>query len=227
MADKPAHPPATVFVVDDDDDVLRSMRYLIESIGLAVETYGSSREFLQAWEPDRPGCLVLDVRMPGLSGLDLQEELRARGAELPIIVITGYGDVPLAVRAMKSGATEFLQKPVSDQLLLDQIQSAVASDLERYQRQAGRREIADRMARLTPREREVMDLLVRGHPAREIADTLGVRPKTVETHRARVLSKMGVSNVLRLTRLVMQFEAGLDPDPPRPDNTIAPEPPDD
>jgi two-component system, LuxR family, response regulator FixJ len=211
MADENSCPPPAVFVVDDDPDVLRSMRYLIESVGLRVETYASAQEFFAGWRPDEPGCLVLDVRMPGLSGLDLQEELRARGAEIPVIVITGYGDVPMAVRAMKSGATEFLQKPVSDQVLLDHIQSAAARDLARYQRQAERRAIAARLSRLTPREREVMDLLVEGLSAREIALRLKVSPKTVESHRAKVMSKMEVSNVLRLARLIMELESGSEP----------------
>lgn len=215
MADEISCPPPAVFVVDDDPDVLRSMRYLIESVGLRVETYSSAQEFFAGWTPAEPGCVVLDVRMPGMSGLDLQEELRARGAEVPVIVITGYGDVPMAVRAMKSGATEFLQKPVSDQVLLDHIQSAVTRDLARYQRQAERRAIAARLSRLTPREREVLDLLIEGLSAREIAERLKVSPKTVESHRAKVLSKMEVSNVLRLARLIMELENRSEPpDPP-------------
>ena len=196
---------ATVFIVDDDGDVLRSMRYLIESIGLRVETFASAQEFLDAYRPDVPGCLVVDVRMPGLSGLDLQDELRERGAEIPVIVITGYGDVSMAVRAMKAGAAEFLQKPVSDQVLLDHIQTAIARELDRYRSQAERREIAARFATLTPREREVLEHVVTGVPGREIAAKLGVSPKTVESHRAKVMKKMQAGSLLRLARMVMQL----------------------
>jgi RNA polymerase sigma factor (sigma-70 family) len=212
MPEEQPPPAATVFIVDDDADVLRSMRYLVESIGLPVETFASAQEFLAWFVPELPGCLVLDVRMPGLSGLDLQDQLRERRIEIPVIFITGYGDVPMAVRAMKAGAVEFLQKPVPDQVLLDHIQAAVARDLSRYRANAERREIAARLSGLTPRERQVLDRVAAGVSNREIGEQLGVSPKTVESHRAKVMRKMQATSVLHLVRMLMQVQD----DPPRP-----------
>jgi two-component system, LuxR family, response regulator FixJ len=190
-----------VFVVDDDPAMRQSMRWLIESVNLAVETYATAQDFLAAYDPSRPGCLVLDVRMPGMSGLDLQEELNRRQIYVPIIIITGYAEVPTAVRALKGGALDFIEKPFSDQLLLDRIQQAIASDRQTRERNATRAALAARVAQLTPREREVMQLVVAGSSNREIAAELGLSVKTVEVHRARVMEKMKVDSLAELVRL--------------------------
>jgi RNA polymerase sigma factor (sigma-70 family) len=191
----------TVFVVDDDAAVRESLQWLIKTAGLNVECYGTAQEFLDAYDQARPGCLVLDVRMPGLSGLDLQEQLGASGMNLPIIIITGHGEVPLAVRAMKGGAIDFLEKPFSDQLLLDRIREAIARDEQDRQEQARRARAAERLALLTPREREVMAMVVDGKANKQIAASLQISQKTVEAHRAQVMRKMEAGSVAELVRL--------------------------
>ena len=190
-----------VFVVDDDEAICRSLCLLIEDIGLEVKTFNSAQQFLGAYDPSQPGCLVLDVRMSGMSGLELQSELNDLGYELPAIIITGHGDVPMAVEAMKSGAFDFIEKPFRDQVLLDSIQKAVALD---RQTRAGKEQAADFQARidqLTQREREIMDLLMLGKANKVIAYELDISPKTVDFHRANVLSKIGVNSVVDLVRL--------------------------
>jgi two-component system, LuxR family, response regulator FixJ len=196
-------PDPTVFVVDDDPAMRQSLRWLIESVNVGVETYATAQDFLAAYDPDRPGCLVLDVRMPGMGGLDLQAELARREIEVPVIIITGYAEVPTAVRALKSGALDFIEKPFSDQLLLDRIQQAIASDRQARVRRHERAALAARVAQLTPREREVMQLVVAGSSNREIAAELGLSVKTVEVHRARVMEKMKVDSLADLVRLVL------------------------
>jgi two-component system, LuxR family, response regulator FixJ len=193
----------TVFVVDDDPAMRESLRWLIESVNVGVETYATAQDFLAVYDPDRPGCLVLDVRMPGMGGLDLQAELARREIEIPIIIITGYAEVPTAVRALKAGALDFIEKPFSDQLLLDRIQQAIASDRQARARRFERAALAARVAQLTPREREVMQLVVAGSSNREIAAELGLSVKTVEVHRARVMEKMKVDSLADLVRLVL------------------------
>jgi RNA polymerase sigma factor (sigma-70 family) len=193
----------TVFVVDDDPAMRQSLRWLIESVNVAVETYAAAQDFLAAYDPNRPGCLVLDVRMPGMGGLDLQAELARREIEVPVIIITGYAEVPTAVRALKSGALDFIEKPFSDQLLLDRIQQAIASDRQARVRRHERAALAARVAQLTPREREVMQLVVAGSSNREIAAELGLSVKTVEVHRARVMEKMKVDSLADLVRIVL------------------------
>jgi len=193
----------TVFVVDDDDAVRESLRWLIESVGLRVETYGSAREFLAAYDPVRPGCLVLDVRMPGMSGLDLQDRLALLQNAPPTIIITGHGDVPMAVRAMKAGALDFVQKPFNDQVLVDCIQRALERDDRDRRDRMRRASVATLLARLTPREREVMDRMMAGMPSRAIAADLGIRPRTVESHRASVMEKMHAESISELVRLVL------------------------
>jgi RNA polymerase sigma factor (sigma-70 family) len=193
----------TVFVVDDDPAMRQSLRWLIESVNVAVETYATAQDFLAAYDPNRPGCLVLDVRMPGMGGLDLQAELARREIEVPVIIITGYAEVPTAVRALKSGALDFIEKPFSDQLLLDRIQQAIASDRQARVRRHERAALAARVAQLTPREREVMQLVVAGSSNREIAAELGLSVKTVEVHRARVMEKMKVDSLADLVRIVL------------------------
>ena len=175
----------TVFVVDDDRAMRKSLRWLIESIDLRVETYESASAFLEHYNPDRPGCVVLDVRMPGMSGLDLQDHLRKLDSEIPIIIVTAYGEVPMAVRAIKAGALDFIEKPVCDQVLLDHIQDALELDRKRRESRAEKREITERLDSLTKREAEVMHLVVAGMSSREIAGELGVSFKTIEAHRAK------------------------------------------
>ncbi len=196
----------TVFVVDDDDAVRNSMRWLVESVGLPVETYASAREFLDTHDPNRPGCLVLDVRMPGMSGLELQEKLVESGIVIPIIVVTGHGDVPTAVRAIKAGAVEFIEKPVNDQLLLDTIQRCIDKDTEYRQASAARSAIEARYLLLTPRECEVMAQVVAGDSNKVIARNLGLSAKTIEAHRAAVMRKMEADSLANLVHMAIACE---------------------
>ncbi|HSV08421.1 MAG TPA: response regulator [Candidatus Binatus sp.] len=190
-------------MVDDSPALRKSLRWLLKSAGLAAETYGSAREFLDAYDPTKPGCLVLDVRLQQMSGLDLQAELTARRVPTPIIIITAYGDVPTAVRALRGGAVDYIQKPFSDQLLLDRIWQAIERDRETRRAEVIRAEVAQRVARLTPREREVMGGLVAGKTSKEIGVELHLSARTVEAHRAQVLAKMEVDSGTKLVRLVL------------------------
>jgi len=194
---------ATVFVVDDNVGVRKSVRALLESAGLSVETYASGEDFLAAYDPTRAGCLVLDVRLRHASGLDLQDELRRRKAVLPVIVLTGHGNVPTSVRALKAGAIDFLQKPVPPAVLLERIRAALEIDRQARTAITERAPVIRRLARLTPREREVLELLVKGYSSKEIAATLHVSVRTVEGHRRMVLSKMQVSSATQLVRIVL------------------------
>ncbi len=191
----------TVFVVDDDGEVLLSLRRLIESVELRVETFCTTDEFLQSYDRSRPGCLVLDIRLPGNSGLDLLEQLPGQEITLPVIVLTGYGDVPTAVRALKSGAADFIEKPFSSQVLLDSIQNHIEHDRQQRSEQAERLELLQRLARLTPREREVMELVVIGRANKQVAAELGCSCKTVEVHRSRVMEKMEAGSIAELVRM--------------------------
>ena len=193
----------TVFVVDDDPAVLRGLRLLMKSVKLNVETYLSAQEFLDDYDPAQPGCLLLDLRMPGISGLELQEILRTRNIPIPIIIITGYGEVSAAVQAMQKGAVDFLEKPFNDQVLVDQIQKAIAEDAQIRQQRAEQEAVLARLALLTPREREVMDLVIAGKSNKVIASQLGISPKTVEFHRSHIMKKMKVGSVAELVALVI------------------------
>ena len=199
----------TVFVVDDDPAVRKSLRWLMESVGLKVQTFGSAAEFLATYNPERPGCVVLDVRMPGMSGLELQEQLHERGNRLPVIIVTAYGDVPMAVRTMKSGAVHFFEKPVSDQVLLDQIQRALAQDLARRQLETQNHHLEKRFSRLTKREIEVLECVIAGMSSREIGLKLGVSYKTVEAHRAKIMRRMEASSVADLMRIYYSINADV------------------
>jgi two-component system response regulator FixJ len=201
-------PEPTVFVVDDDPAMRDSLRWLLESVGLRVQTYATAAEFLAGRDPAAPGCLVLDVRMPGMSGLDLQEELQRRRTDLPTIVVTGHAEVPMAVRAVKAGAIDFIEKPFSDQLLLDRVRQGIEMDHREREGRARRGEVLRRMGLLTQREREVLDLVVAGRANKEIAATLHLSPKTVEVHRAHVMDKMQASSVAELVRLALFAQAG-------------------
>jgi RNA polymerase sigma factor (sigma-70 family) len=175
----------------------------MDSVNVEHEIYSSGDEFLENVDDHRPGCLVLDIRMPGLGGLELQEELIKRGSTLPIIFITGHGDVPMAVDAMQKGAVDFIQKPFRDQDLLDRIREALKTDQERREEQQKHAEVAERLARLTNREREVFDLVVTGKPNKVIAYELGVSQRTVEIHRARVMEKMQARSLADLVKMHM------------------------
>ena len=193
----------TVFIVDDDAAIRFAMQALMDSVNLNHEIFASADEFLEKITEQRPGCLVLDIRMPGLGGLELQEELIKRGNTLPIIFITGHGDVPMAVEAMQKGAVDFIQKPFRDQELLDRIREALATDEERREEQQAHAEVASRLARLTNREREVFDLVVTGKRNKVIAYELGVSQRTVEIHRARVMEKMQARSLADLVKMHM------------------------
>lgn len=194
---------ATVCVVDDNVGVCKSLRALMESVGLAVETYASGDAFLADYDPERPGCLVLDVRLKHTSGLDLLDELRRRKAMLPVIVLTGYGNVEGSVRALKAGAVDYLQKPAPPKLLLERVRAALEVDRQARELTVDRAVVNARLARLTPREREVLDLLIAGQTSKEIAASMNVSVRTVEGHRRMVLSKMNVSSAARLVRTVL------------------------
>ncbi|MBU0641146.1 MAG: response regulator [Planctomycetes bacterium] len=200
------HEPA-VFIVDDDAELCQALRWLVESVGLQAETFTSAEAFLEAYDAERPGCLVLDVRMRGMSGLDLQRRLVAQRIDIPAIVVTGHGDVPMAVRAMKIGVVDFLQKPVNDQLLLDRIHYALKLDTERRERQTLLVQYRSRVEALTLREREVMDLVIAGHANKQIAHQLDIAEKTVEVHRKNLMRKMQVKSAVELLRAV--FLAGV------------------
>jgi FixJ family two-component response regulator len=192
---------AIVFVVDDDAAIRKSLARLIKSVGLQVVTFSSAAEFLQSDPYDGPSCLLLDVRMPGVSGLDLQKQLATMGINLPIIFLTGHGNVPMSVKAMKTGALDFLEKPVDDQTLLDVIYQAIEKDRGLKLKQAELREIQQRTDSLTPREREVFALVVTGMLNKEIAFELKTSEKTIKVHRARVMQKMQAKSLADLVRL--------------------------
>jgi two-component system, LuxR family, response regulator FixJ len=201
------HQP-TVFVVDDDDAMRRSLDWLFRSTRIPVETYASAQEFIRACDPERPGCLLLDVKMPGMSGLELQEMLTHAGVVLPIIILTGHGDVPTTVQAFKAGAFDFFEKPFSEQLLVGRVREAL--EVDATQRSAGQANRSSRQCfeRLTPRERKVLSHVVAGQTSREIAGELGITPYTVENHRASIMRKMEATTVAALVRKVTT--AGLD-----------------
>ena len=199
-------PTPTVFVVDDDNAVRNSLRLLLKSVGLASQPLGSAAEFLETYRTSQPGCLVLDVRMPGMSGLELQRELNLRGATIPVIFITGHGDIPMAVEAMQQGAFDFLAKPFRDQELIDRVQRALAKDGTTRTALEERERIRERLESLTPREREVLSLMTQGKPNKIMAHELGVSQRTVEIHRARVMEKSGASSLAQLVRMVMDQE---------------------
>jgi FixJ family two-component response regulator len=203
MTNKP-----TVFVVDDDQAMRNSLKWLIESVAMQVETYDSADAFIKHYYPGRSGCLLLDVRMPGMSGLELQEYLTEHMITIPIIIITGHGDVPMAIRAMKGGAVDFIEKPFNDELLLESIRHALSLDEEQRDKQFQRAESATRLASLTPREHEVMAMVTGGRANKEIASALGVSTKTVEAHRARVMEKMQAPSLAELVRMAMLANIG-------------------
>jgi two-component system response regulator FixJ len=193
----------TVFVVDDDADFCEALRWLIESDGLRVRTYISAESFLEAYDPDCSGVLVLDVRLHRMNGLDLQQHLIDHGHDIPVIILTGYGDVPMAVRALHAGALGFLPKPVDDEKLIELIHQGIEIDAEKRGKKKEEDVIAGRMKLLTPRERQVLVLVVAGKATKQIAMELNVAEKTIEVHRKRIMRKMGVRSAIELARLVL------------------------
>lgn len=193
---------ATVHVVDDDAAVRDSLRVLLETSGFMVQTHASAAALLAA-APEPGGCVLSDVRMPEIDGLELQRRLRASGVSLPVILMTGHGDIPIAVRAMKAGAVDFLEKPFDEEQLLDAVRRALEQSRRLHESDEVATEAAGRLARLTPREREVLDLLVSGHSTKAIAKALGASPRTIEVHRARVFEKLHAESLPELVRLVL------------------------
>jgi FixJ family two-component response regulator len=196
--------------VDDDEAVRSSTKLLLKSVGLPAVTFASAQEFLDNYDPQQPGCVVLDVRMPLMSGLELQQLLNMRGAIIPVIFITGHGDIPMAVEAMQHGAFDFLQKPFRDQDLLDRVQKALEKDRVNRAQLREKARIRERRDSLTPREREILELMTRGKPNKVMAADLGVSQRTVEIHRARVMEKMGATSLAQLVRMVMDLDQSRD-----------------
>jgi len=200
-----------VFVVDDDPSVRSSLKFLMSSVGLQVESFDSADALLQRKLPDAPSCLVLDVRLRGLSGLDFQRELAARNCHMPIIFITGHGDIPMSVRAMKAGAIEFLTKPFRDQDLLDAVRIALEKDRERCERKKEVSDLKERFNSLTPREQEVISMVVSGMLNKQIADQLGTAENTVKVHRSRAMEKMHAQSVAELVKMIDKLESSVEP----------------
>ena len=193
----------TVFVVDDDDGVRDALRILLESIGIQVATFDSVQTFLDAYDPVMPGCLVLDVRLPRFSGLELQEHLSRQDVNIPIIFVSGHGNVSMAVRTMKAGAVDFLEKPFDDQMLLDSIQRAIELDRQSREDSQWRRKVRERLENLSRREEEVLHYLIRGNPNKVIAHEMNLSTKTVETHRAHIMRKLGVNSMAGLVWIAL------------------------
>ena len=199
---------ATVFIVDDDEDIRQAIFLLVRSVGLGAECYATAQEFLDHFDPWKTGCLVLDVRMPGMSGLQLQRTLGSRFVAPPIIFVSAHGEIPMAIQALRAGAVDFIEKPYRAEALLDRIQEAIRIDEQNRRLQTLYGDVQERIARLSERERQIMGLLVHGDSSKEIARHLSISPKTVDNHRANILQKMEVSNTVHLARL-----AALQPGP--------------
>jgi two-component system, LuxR family, response regulator FixJ len=200
-------PTPTVYIVDDDDAVRSSLRLLMKSVGLQAQTAASAQDFLASFNADNPGCLVLDVRMPGMSGLELQQHLNLRGAMIPVIFITGHGDIPMAVEAMQHGAFDFLPKPFRDQDLIDRVQRALQHDGDNRGKTHHKDVIRARFDSLTPREREVLELVTQGKANKVMAGDLGVSQRTVEIHRARVMEKMEARSLAELVKMMLEMKS--------------------
>ena len=200
---------AIVHIVDDDEAICSSLRMLLKSRGIPAASHSSAEAFLAKYDPEQPGCLVLDVRMPGMSGLELQDELNRRGAIIPVIFITGHGDVPMAVEAMQHGATDFLQKPFADQDFAERIQRALALDQRNRAALEQKDQIRARLAALTRRELQVLQLVTLGKANKIIAADLGVSQRTIEIHRAHLMEKMGATSLAHLVRMTMGMEIGI------------------
>jgi FixJ family two-component response regulator len=208
----PADEQPVVFVVDDDPSMRATLSDVMRSVGLQVQTFASAREFMDSKPPDAPGCLVLDVRLPGQSGLDFQRTLAESGMELPVVFITGHGDVPMSVRAMKAGAVDFLIKPFRDQDLLDAVHTAIERDRAQRQRLTGVADLEERYRSLTERERDIMALVVVGRLNKQIASELGLAEATVKAHRSQLMHKMGAKSLPELTRMADRLGAASEKD---------------
>jgi RNA polymerase sigma factor (sigma-70 family) len=200
-----------VFVVDDDPSIRSSLKFLMSSVGLQVEGFDSADALLKRKLPDAPSCLVLDVRLRGLSGLDFQRQLAERNCHIPIIFITGHGDIPMSVRAMKAGAVEFLTKPFRDQDLLDAVRIALEKDRERRERKKEVSDLKERYNSLTPREQEVISMVVSGMLNKQIADQLATAENTVKVHRSRAMEKMQAQSVAELVKMIDKLESSVEP----------------
>ncbi len=192
-----------VFVVDDDASALKAACYLIESFGLTAVGFASAREFLEGYDPEQPGCLVLDIRMPGMTGLELQRQLVESGSPLPIVMVSGHGDVASCAQAFRAGAIDFLEKPVSDEKLLQRLKEAIAKDAKTRRARQANPQFFARLAQLTPREREVMELLAQGLTTKQIAMEFGISIQSASKHRIRLLEKLGVANDIELVKSLM------------------------
>jgi len=201
MVQEKAVHDTTIFVVDDDDGMRRALGTLLSTVGYKTALFALPSQFLARFKADEPGCLILDIRMPEMSGLEVQQQLNRVGAMLPVIFITGHGDVPMAVQAMKEGAFQFIQKPFRDQELLDHINHALQFDRDNRKDLAARAEVQRRVETLTPREKQVMDLVVEGQANKVMAIDLGLSERTVEIHRAKVMEKMGARSVAHLVKM--------------------------
>jgi two-component system response regulator FixJ len=219
---------ATVFVVDDSQEVREALSWMLSSDGLSVAGYASAKDYLEAYDQAKMGCLILDVRMPGMGGLDLQQHLLSRGIAIPIIFLTGHGEACMVVQAMKAGAFDFIEKPFDPEMLLRSVRQAIAEDRHRRQAEESRSEIKARLSKLTPREEQVLDLLTAGKSSKGIAAELGLSDRTVEKHRAKIMGRLQASSLADLLRMVLAVRPGegprasLPPDPgnPRPSGPI-------
>lgn len=204
-AELPQQTAPIVYVVDDDADGRTSLRWLVGSVGLPIETFASAAEFLESYRTDRPSCLVLDIRMPGMGGLELQSLLRDRQEYLPIIFMTGHGDIPMSVRAIKNGAFDFLEKPFNSQVMLEVIQAALKKACLAYANDQIRCEDAARLETLSKRERQVLDLLVDGLQGKQVAHELNISLRTVEIHRANIRQKLGTDSLAKIVQMVLAY----------------------
>ncbi len=192
-----------IYIVDDNDDIRETLELLFESVDLEAKSFGAAGEFLDAYPMGQPGCLIADVRMPGMSGLELQEEMVKRSIDLPVIIITGYGDVQMAVNAMKAGAADFIEKPYKEQELLDRVHKAISQNAEKHQENSEEQKAREELAQLTTRERQVLEYIVDGEPNKRIAYHLGLSEKTVEFHRSNIMKKMEAKSLAELVRKTM------------------------
>ncbi len=197
---------STVFIVDDDQAVRDSLKFLIESNGRSAQAYAKAEDFIDNYDPEVPGCLLLDVRMPEMNGIELQKELRKRKIAIPIIFISAHGTVPTAVRALKLGAIDFIMKPFNNITLLDKIELALETDKKQREERSRKSQIAERIANLTRRERDVMYLIVEGMPAKKIATQLGISNKTVDVHRSHIMEKLKIKSVAELVKMVVSLD---------------------
>lgn len=213
MNDMRRDPVPTAYIVDDDESIRTLWAWLLDSNGIAVRTFASAAEFMEAYPQDGPGCLVLDLRLPGMSGLELQAQLKHKGVEIPIVIVTAHGDIPTAVSAIKGGAVDFIEKPFSYREALSVVQGAFRRDAEVRGMRLRRLAVAGRLAALTDRERDVLRRIIEGKPNKIIADELDISMKTVEFHRSKLMEKMGAASVAELVQLALGFSLVATPEP--------------